>query len=276
MDMDGILTWDTQQLEERLKRFLDSNADIPEWNLKCCAEIPDCLVGKEAHIERVGQLDFSRLKHGYAIGRYVRGMITSYVICSEDFLNAELLFSTEIDNFNIRDIAVPLNQSFRYRTTYCRGIMMHASAVICNGKAILFTGVSGAGKSTQANLWKEYAGTEVLNFDQVLIFMHRDSVMVCGTPWAGKENVYKSGTYPLHAVVLVEKAKENRVAELPKGEAFSKIYLSNYLYPLNEDIENRYCDSISRLVSRVPVFELKCTVTREAVDQLYKKLFNCS
>ena len=151
--------------------------------------------------------------------------------------------------------------------------MMHASAVICNGKAILFTGVSGAGKSTQARLWKKYARAEVLNFDQALIFPRKEPVMVCGTPWAGKENLYVPGKYPLGAIVLVEKAGDNKVTELSKGEAFSRIYLNNYLYPLNEEIENRYCDSISRLVAEIPVYGLKCTVTGEAVTCLYRKLF---
>ena len=274
MDTEGILTWDSQQVEERLKMFLDSDTDLPEWNLRCSTGIPDYLADEKTRIDRVSQFDFSRVGHGYAIGRYVRGMITSYVVCSEDFADAELFYSDEIDNYNIRDIAVPLNQSFRYRITYCRGIMMHASAVICNGKAILFTGVSGAGKSTQARLWNEYAGAAVLNFDQVLIFPKKDPMVVCGTPWAGKENLYVPGKYPLGAIVLVEKAGNNKVTELSKGEAFSRIYLNNYLYPLNEEIENRYCDSISRLVAEIPVYGLKCTVTGEPVMCLYRKLFD--
>ena len=138
---------------------------------------------------------------------------------------------------------------------------------------ILFTGVSGVGKSTQANLWRQYTEAEVLNYDQVLVFMQKDPIMVCGTPWAGKENIYIQGKYPLHAIVLVEKAKENNVTELAKGEAFSRVYLNNYMYPLNMEIENRYFDSIVSLVSKIPVYEMKCTVTKEAVDLLYKKLF---
>ena len=273
MSQEGILTWDSQQVQERLKMFLDANSDIPEWNLKCKTGSTHYPGNEITHIDRVDQFDFSRIRNGYVIGRYVRGMITSSVVCSEDFLNAELFYSTEIDNYNIRDIAVPLNQSLRYRITYCRGIMMHASAVICNGKVILFTGVSGVGKSTQANLWRQYTEAEVLNYDQVLVFMQKDPIMVCGTPWAGKENIYIQGKYPLHAIVLVEKAKENNVTELAKGEAFSRVYLNNYMYPLNMEIENRYFDSIVSLVSKIPVYEMKCTVTKEAVDLLYKKLF---
>ena len=273
MDQEGILTWDSQQVQKKLKMFLDANTEIPEWNLRCKTGIPHYSANEKTHIDRVDQFDFSRIKHGYVIARYVRGIITSSVVCSEDFLNAELFYSTEIDNYNIRDIAVPLNQSLRYRITYCRSIMMHASAVICNGKVILFTGVSGAGKSTQANLWKQYAGAKVLNYDQVLVFLQKDPIMVCGTPWAGKENVYIQGQYPLLAIVLVEKAKDNYVTELAKGEAFSRVYLNNYLYPLNMEIENRYFDSIINLVSRIPVYELKCTVTKEAVELLCKKLF---
>ena len=273
MDKEGILTWSVDEIEVRLKLFLESSFIIPKWSVHIHEEYNKEILSHGNHIENISQFDFYKVNQGYAIGRYVRGMITAFAISPEDFSNSELFFSTKIDNFNIRDIAVPLNQCFRYRVTYCRGIMMHASAVICDGKAILFTGVSGAGKSTQANLWMEYASAEILNYDQVLIFSQGNEIMVCGTPWAGKENIYMSGMYPLHAIVLPEKAADNSVVELSKGEAFSRVYLNNYLYPLSEKIDECYCDSISFLISEIPVYELKNNISEEAVDCLYRKLF---
>ena len=48
-------------------------------------------------------------------------------------------------------------------------IILHASYVNYNGKAILFTAPSGTGKSTQAALWEEYKGAEIVNGDRVII-----------------------------------------------------------------------------------------------------------
>lgn len=272
MKQEGFLTCNIQQMQNRLYEFLNTNSRISKWNLYFHEEFRDDLFRFGMLIGEAGQFVFFHIDKGYIIGRSTRGMITSYVVLSENFSDAEIFYSTDIENFNIRDLTVPLNQSFRYWITSCRSIIMHASAVIYKGKVILFTGISGTGKSTQADLWKQFTGADVLNYDQVLIFLEGNSIEVCGTPWAGKENIYLSGTYPLEAIVLIEKTEENRVTELSKGEAFSRVYLNNYLYPLNEKIEDMYCDLISCLISSVPVYELRCTVSCESVYTLYKIL----
>lgn len=273
MKQEGFLTCNVQQMRGRLNLFLNADSRIPKWNPIIIEGLRDDFLHSSTFIERANQFVFFHCNNGYIIGRYTRGMITSYVVSTGDFRDSVLYYSDVIKNFNIRDIAVPLNQSFRYRVAYCRSILMHASAVIYNGEVILFTGVSGTGKSTQADLWKEYANATVLNYDQALVFLQDSSVEICGTPWAGKENIYRSGVYPLKAIVLVEKSEETNVAELSKGEAFSRVYLNNYLYPINEEIENLHCDSISRLVTSIPVFELRCSIGQEPVDRLYKIIY---
>ena len=272
-ELEGFMSCNIQQMEHRLNMFLDMNANMLEWTVHFNNSFENDVFYKEALNERISHLAFGYIGNDYIIGRYIREMITSYVVSSDFFRQSVVYYSTSIDHFSIRDITVPLNQCFRYRAIYCRSIVMHASAVIYNGEVILFTGVSGTGKSTQADLWKEYANATVLNYDQALVFLQDSSVEICGTPWAGKENIYRSGVYPLKAIVLVEKSEETNVAELSKGEAFSRVYLNNYLYPINEEIENLHCDSISRLVTSIPVFELRCSIGQEPVDKLYKIIY---
>ena len=274
MELEGFMTCSVQEMEHKLNAFLDTNLKMPEWSVFFNQDFRSDFICGEAFNIRISQLTFGQDNGKFVIGRYIRDKVTSYIISSEDFRQSEVFYSTNIDGFNIRDISVPLNQCFRYRTIYCRSIVLHASAAVYNGKAILFTGISGAGKSTQARLWGETVGAEILNYDQALVFLQDNDIKVCATPWAGKENIYKTGIYPSQAIVLVEKSDNNSVREIAKGEAFSRIYLNNYLYPITQEIEDRYCDLITNLVSGIPVYSLKCTASKEAVNCLCSRIYD--
>ena len=49
-------------------------------------------------------------------------------------------------------------------------LVLHSSYVLTqSGAAVLFSGPSGIGKSTQAALWQQYAGADVINGDRTLL-----------------------------------------------------------------------------------------------------------
>lgn len=53
-------------------------------------------------------------------------------------------------------------------------LVLHSSYVLRKeGDAILFSGASGIGKSTQAELWREFASARVINGDRALIDVDR-------------------------------------------------------------------------------------------------------
>ena len=69
------------------------------------------------------------------------------------------------------------------------GFVLHASVIEKNGKAYIFTGPSGIGKSTQADLWQKYNGARVLNGDRVLIRKSSDGKWKAyGFPFCGSSN----------------------------------------------------------------------------------------
>jgi hypothetical protein len=54
------------------------------------------------------------------------------------------------------------------RFCHLESIMVHSSAVLVDGKVILFSGMSGAGKTTIARLWQAHGGT-LLNDERNLL-----------------------------------------------------------------------------------------------------------
>ncbi|MBQ8078261.1 MAG: PqqD family protein, partial [Eubacterium sp.] len=66
---------------------------------------------------------------------------------------------------------------------------------------------------------------------------------------------------------------ENSVRRLTPEEAMSHIFLHNYVYPLTKDIESQYLAAIQATAEKIPVYELSCDISENAVEVLYNELF---
>lgn len=171
-------------------------------------------------------------------------------------------------------IANPLYIGYRYCALSAGNMMVHGAAVVCDEQAIVFCGKSGAGKSTQANLWKKYLNAWVLNYDKPCIIPLKSKAVINGSPWSGKEGVYINKSADLIGIVFVEQCAEDRLRRLSIAEAFAYMMVNNYLYPLNDDIEQMYIKIIQRIVELVPVYVLHCTVSQNAVKTLYEEVYH--
>ena len=101
-----------------------------------------------------------------------------------------------------------------------------------------------------------------------------DEVYVSGSPWSGKEDCYKNKQVPLKAIFFVEQAPENSVQKMSVAESFSHLYLNNYLVPFDNEMEKKHQNAVIRLASNVPVYRLKCTISKEAVEVAHNIVFN--
>lgn len=150
--------------------------------------------------------------------------------------------------------------------------VLHSSCVEYDGSAILFSGVSGIGKSTQASLWEKYAGAAVRNGDRNLIFNKNGIEYACGLPYAGTSGICTNFELPIRAVVTLGQSTENTIRRLPEKDAATRL-LSQLPVPQwsAEDIA-RAMDAAFRIAANVPVYELECLPDRSAVELLQKTL----
>lgn len=150
--------------------------------------------------------------------------------------------------------------------------ILHSSYIKYNDKAILFSGPSGIGKSTQAELWVKYKNAEIINGDRTAIRKDNGIWNAYGLPYAGSSKIYKNITTPIKAIVVLRQSETNILKKLDKLEAFKLIYGETTVNVWNESFINTVVDIICSLVEDIPVYMLSCVPEKSAVKLLVKEL----
>ena len=166
-----------------------------------------------------------------------------------------------------------LLSSYQFVCAQSGSLLMHAGALDYHGDSIVFCGVSGAGKSTQVTSWINQFNAVPINYDHPCIVWNGNVPIAYGSPWGGKENCCRATGAPIKAIVFVNKADQDRVEELKKGEAFSLLALHNPLPHIRSEMDAKLLDTVERLVKSVPVYRQNCTKTPKAAETLYRALY---
>lgn len=150
-------------------------------------------------------------------------------------------------------------------------LVLHSSYVLrAEGDAILFSGASGIGKSTQAELWREFAAARVINGDRSLVDV--DCGMAHGIFYSGTSGICENHSAPIRAIVLPEQRAENRVFVPANREAFMRLLNQCSYYPWDAESAALMTELVARLVGRVPIYRLDCRKDEGAVRALENEL----
>lgn len=139
------------------------------------------------------------------------------------------------------------------------GLYLHSSAVIKDGKAYLFSGHSGAGKSTHTRLWLDTFGgdTRIINDDKPALRCIDGRWYAYGTPWCGKDGINRNEKAPLAGICFVKKAEHNRIRPMAPSESIHRI-LGQTIHRLDEvEALDALIRHLERLVAQIPVYELE-------------------
>ena len=153
-----------------------------------------------------------------------------------------------------------------------KALILHCAYMCRNGKAVLFSAPSETGKSTQAGLWEKYRGTRQINGDRALLTQGENGWYAHGWPICGSSEICHNEAYPIEAIVMLYQAKENTITRLGMGTAMKKVMSQIMINMWNGEFQIAAMDLIQELVMEVPVYELGCDISENAVICLEQML----
>lgn len=151
-------------------------------------------------------------------------------------------------------------------------VFVHSSFIEYKGKGILFTGPCGIGKSTQAQLWREFRNSVTVNGDKAGISVRNGGVYADGLPFCGTSKICFNRSVPLGAVVVLGQSASSSVKRLKGAEALQALMKNIYLDLFAPGESSRCIDLVIEILSSVPVYQLNCAPDETAVSALENEL----
>jgi hypothetical protein len=145
------------------------------------------------------------------------------------------------------------------------GVLMHASASVLDGGALLFVGHSGAGKSTICEI-AEQSGAASLSDDRTIVMIRDDEPMAWGTPWHGSFARTSAQSAPVRGLFLLQQDRSDRVEAIPAERALKELFV-RLIQPRISELEvSNTLDTLHAVLAARPLYALHFRPTREAID----------
>lgn len=149
------------------------------------------------------------------------------------------------------------------------GMLLHASAVVRDGKAYLFSAPSGTGKSTHTALWcSVFPDAVILNDDKPALRREEGRWYAYGTPWSGKTAQNLNLRTELAGICLLRRGEENVIRPFGGAGAIHDI-LEQTIRPRHPRLLGNLMDLLDKLLNEVPVWEMECNMDPEAARVSY-------
>ncbi|MBI5015013.1 MAG: hypothetical protein HZB55_05915 [Deltaproteobacteria bacterium] len=149
------------------------------------------------------------------------------------------------------------------------GVLLHASAVLWRGRALLFLGPSGSGKTTLSLLWKKARGVTVLSDDRVALRVKGDEIWASGTPWHGTGRQASGQSAPVGGLYLLIKAGANRLRAPHPGEALRGMFRAAFLPHWDEARVHKGLFALDAAIAAFPPQVAEFRPELSAVEELW-------
>lgn len=160
---------------------------------------------------------------------------------------------------------------------HCLGLrgrlVFHCAYLLYQGEAILFTGRSGIGKTTQANLWVENKKARIINGDRGVLSIEKGRLRVWGLPFSGSSPHCLNHSAPVRAIIRLSQGKENQVKALSPVEIAKCLLDGCYFSPEFPQDQGPAMNLALDMAACTRGWHLSCLPRETAVEALYREIY---
>jgi len=128
------------------------------------------------------------------------------------------------------------------------GLLLHAAGALWEGKAAVFPGRSGSGKSTISRLVPR---ASLLSDEIILLYRKGTRWMAQGTPFTGESPVHHNASGPLGRLVFLRKSARWDRQDIERPDAARRLLRCTLFFGRNDPDYARLLDIVRRLVGDV-------------------------
>lgn len=162
---------------------------------------------------------------------------------------------------------------FYRKLTSFDGVMLHASCVVVDEQAYLFSAPCGVGKSTHTRLWLRLLGPRayILNDDKPALRILDGTIYAYGTPWSGKDDCSRNARAALGGIAILERGTENEIRPLKPGEAIFPL-LNQTARQLSVEAMQRCLETLEKIAESGKIYLLRCNMQLSAAHMAYETM----
>lgn len=148
------------------------------------------------------------------------------------------------------------------------GLLLHAAGVSMHDQGYIFTGASGMGKSTIAQLFAD-RGALILSDERVILRRQEDGVTIYGTPWVGSGQYAAQESCTLTGLYGISHGEYRHCLEpLPQTKAMSLLLQQAFLPHWDRAAMEATLDFLTSLTAQAPCFSLAFLKQADVVELL--------
>lgn len=204
-------------------------------------------------------------KHCFEFTQPMSEEINGRLFIDNGWKTAELYLSgTDVQKW--MTFTTGINFCFLLSTACHQTVLAHSSCVIYHGKAYLFLGRSGTGKSTHSRMWLNALENVILMNDDhpVVRINHEGKAIAYGSPWSGKTRCYKNMEAPVGGIIRISRAPYNKARRLSPIESYASLMTSFSGMTWEKELADGRDKTIQGIIGSVPCWVMECLPDEDA------------
>ena len=153
-----------------------------------------------------------------------------------------------------------------------QGALIHAAGAVVNGGGFVFTGRSGAGKTTITRQFQAAGRSVLLSDDRIVLRKVGGRFLAYGTPWAGDAQIALNRSVPLAALCFLHHCPANRIERVAPRDAFEKLLPMVSIPWYDRGAIESMTSFCAALTKEVPAYDLHFVPTPEVAEFLEQAL----